>query len=539
MKIGIFLGYAPNVVLKKEGLGRYVANLISGFIESGNTIIIACPKWSIPHINDLLDDFCIDKKLIRFVISNKVSSMWKLYDKFSKRNEHYNKKGWFSCILRTILESIVMGFISISNIFLLISAIIIFFLIGIVALPLIALGLIFYGILRIGRKVLRKTKVKFLNDYYLKSIGKNFKSSGYNFYLYVINFMQGNATEDLTRKINAMSDKADIWYSPSFFWKEFNKIEGVKVINAPDLVTAEFSELFSYDKYTVLMLDNIKETINSGSYFITYCDFIKDSLLIKKFNKNSNNIISIPHGINSMNEFIRIETNETNKLNAGNSFTEAFARNKLQTLPLNKFCLPYMGTFVFENTKYLFYASQLRPHKNMLNLIKAYENLLRKRFYNLKLVLTCNLEVSTDIKEYILEKRLQKDILTFQNVSNQQLAALYYCAELVVNPTLYEGGFPFTFGEGMSVDTPSVMSRIPQVEEVVRGYELEECMFDPFEVKEIEDTIIYGLENKKEIIEKQRKLFNDLNKRTWKVVANEYIDAFQTFILNENNKRSF
>jgi glycosyltransferase involved in cell wall biosynthesis len=534
MKIGIFLGYAPNVVLKKEGLGRYVANLISGFIESDNKIIIACPKWSIPHINELLDDFSIDKSLIEFVISSKVSSMWKLYDKFSKRYERSNNRGWLSLAIRTVLESIIMGMISITNIFLLISAIIIIIMVGIIILPLIVFGLILYGIFRIGLRLLKRTKVKFLNDIYLKSIGKNFKNSGYNFYLYVINFMQENATADLVRKINMMSNKADIWYSPSFFWKEFNKIEGVKVINAPDLVTAEFSELFSYDIYAVLTLENIKITINEGSNFITYCDFIKDSLLLKKFNKDSENVISIPHGVNSMNEFIQIETYETMKLNAGTSFSEAFARNKLQTLPLNKYCLPYMGTFVFENTKYLFYASQLRPHKNILNLVKAYENILRKRYYNIKLVLTCNLEGDSDVKEYILDKRLQKDILSFQNVSNQQLAALYYCAELVVNPTLYEGGFPFTFGEGMSVSTPSVMSRIPQVEDMVCGYELEQCLFDPFDLKDMENTIIYGLENRKELLEKQSKLFNDLNKRTWKVVANEYIEAFQTFILNEN-----
>ena len=36
MKVGLFLGYGPDVVLGKEGLGRYLGNLIRNLHASGN-----------------------------------------------------------------------------------------------------------------------------------------------------------------------------------------------------------------------------------------------------------------------------------------------------------------------------------------------------------------------------------------------------------------------------------------------------------------------------------------------------------------------
>lgn len=105
-------------------------------------------------------------------------------------------------------------------------------------------------------------------------------------------------------------------------------------------------------------------------------------------------------------------------------------------------------SFSFKDVDYLFYPSQVRGNKNILNLVKAYEHILRERNIPLKLILTCNLNNDKELLNYIEQKRLQYDVLSFNSVTAQQLAALYMCARLVVNPTLYEGGFPFTFGEG-------------------------------------------------------------------------------------------
>ena len=163
-------------------------------------------------------------------------------------------------------------------------------------------------------------------------------------------------------------------------------------------------------------------------------------------------------------------------------------------------------------------------------MIKAYEYLLREKFISHKLFLTCSLEKGAEIGRYINEHRLQNDVVCFYNVPAQTLAALYACADLVVNPTLYEGGFPFTFGEGMSVGTPSLMSRIPQTQDVLEPAGLEEIMFDAHDWRDMADKMAYWLPRLDELYEKELPLYRELAKRTPDVVAADYLRAFEDFM---------
>lgn len=57
MKIGVFLGYGPQVKLGKEGLGRYIGGLIKGFKEQNHEITIAYPFWLKETVEELLETF--------------------------------------------------------------------------------------------------------------------------------------------------------------------------------------------------------------------------------------------------------------------------------------------------------------------------------------------------------------------------------------------------------------------------------------------------------------------------------------------------
>ena len=58
-----------------------------------------------------------------------------------------------------------------------------------------------------------------------------------------------------------------------------------------------------------------------------------------------------------------------------------FSRSKIQEYANIYFStVDYLREFDFSDVRYIFYASQNRPHKNILNLIKAYEYILRKKY---------------------------------------------------------------------------------------------------------------------------------------------------------------
>jgi glycosyltransferase involved in cell wall biosynthesis len=110
-------------------------------------------------------------------------------------------------------------------------------------------------------------------------------------------------------------------------------------------------------------------------------------------------------------------------------------------------------------------------------------------------------------------------------LSVQELAACYRVARLAVNPSLSEGGFPFTFTEALSVGTPIVMARIPVTEEIVTDSDLQEKMlFDASDWKDMANRIEWALENRATLLSSQRPLYELLAKRTWRHVVDDHIE---------------
>lgn len=534
MKIGIYLGYGSKTILSKEGLGRYLANIINNLQLNGNKITIACPAWLVVSVEELLKDFQVNKTSLDFIVSDRTPIMWNIYSwKAKDRKKRKKEKSIFS----KFLCDVIAYFLTITNVikFLMMGGLV--FIASIVMLPIgLILGII-YAMLKIVVILGKKGKfsatkvVKKAIQYY-----SNINNVGNNIYSYIYNIIFEQVQKDLVNKINH-SEKQDIWFSPSIFWKQFNNINSTKVIAVPDLVTEEFPIQWGGFSDIVISSKICEKTIEKGKYFITYSQYVKDTLLIDKYGKDENNIIVINHNINDLSSYITINSEMTRGLANTEVFTKAYCKTIMQTLaPHTNNITPYIINFNFDDVKFIFYASQARPHKNLLNLVKAYELLLRKKYVRVKLFLTCNLESSPEVMKYILEKRLQYDIIAFYNVSSKQLAALYHQAQLVVNPTLYEGGFPFTFGEGMSVGTPSIMSKIPQVEEFTKLYGLDNFLFDPYNYNDITEKIIYGLENLNELRSKQMDLYNHLYKNfSQEEVGMRYEKSFEAFIKTDCN----
>lgn len=527
MKIGIFLAYNPAVILSKEGLGRYIGNLIKGFLDSKCEITIACPKWSIDMIKQLLNDFSVDEESVNFLISQKGMAVWTLYEYLILREKRKSKKYFIFKELSSILELLTEVIVSVSNIGILATLVICFAIICILLFPIVIIAELTIICFNLVKSLLHKGTFNIKQSFKdFNSIFIQFSKSGKSIIRHTFERMCKKVEQDLVKKINLQSSE-DIWYVPSLFWPEVTKISLPTVINAPDLVTTEFPYKFAD---TGIEVDNCLRTLQDGKYFITYCEYVKEDLLISKYGKEERCCKAIPHINNDMRKFINIvpnfEVNEEQK----EEYIKSFSRALLQKLPqYAKNNLEYLHGFDFSNIKFILYSSQARPNKNMLSLFKAYRYLLRERYCSVKLFITGDISQQKECMEYIQKNCLQYDIISFYNVPVQILAAMYQEAELSVNPTLYEGGFPFTFGEGMSVGTPSVMSNIPQVMEVMGEYTLDEVIFDPYDWRDIADKIEYALKQKDEVLKKELLLYKKIEKRNPELVANEYLAAFKEF----------
>lgn len=531
MRVGIFLGYNPGTVLAKEGLGRYLGNLIKNILNTGNSVTIACPEWLLWPLDDLFGDFHIDNKSVDFIVEKRIPVFWKLYSLFTRKRKRKSIKFADKSVM--LLTDLFMNIaLSITSFVGLIFVGLICLLLGIILLPFFLIGIILYGCILLCKKLKRgsSSKLQQILDY-VSSVYTRCGKTGMNIYLQLYNELLERVHFRLVKKINRNND-VDVWYSPAVFWPAFNSIHAPRVINVPDLVTEEFALKWGEHKEILYSTKLCEKTIDGGNNFIVYSDYVRDNVVIGKFGKPKDSVVTIPHSVNDLSKYITIDSGVASTMGLVDVFTTAYCKNILQTLPPHARGInDYIRGYDLSDVDYIFYPTQARPHKNIMNLVKAYEYLLRRKYVRVKLFLTCNLDTIPEVKEYMIDHRLQYDIISFYDVTVSGLAALYHQAKLVVNPTLYEGGFPFTFGEGMSVGCPSVMSRIPQVCEMTDRFEFDDILFDPYDVNDIVSKIEYGLQNREKLIEKEQKLYSWM-KETYcpEKIGASYVQVFQDIV---------
>lgn len=431
MKIGLYLAYGPNVILTKEGLGRYVGSLICGLQEAGHQVAIACPDWSLGAVDEMLSELRADKGSIQFIVSHKKPALWQIYEgmRSKKRKKLFSEWKLYREICG-LGESFLSFCVSITNIILLVAIGIVLLVGAIVLLPLLLAAFIVYGIIKILHLVAQKGKFtaqeakESINGFFVR-----FSQGGRSIERYMYDRMIENAERNLIKKINSLpKGSMDIWYSPAAFWERFQDVKGPTALNVPDLVTSEFPIRYAENSAFVDANEQVKRTIKRGKHFITYCDYVKRTLLMDCFGIDEALIRTVPHTVNNLLPYIQFDEELSHRFAKTLDYTTEFSKTLLNSIFLrNKKVQKYIRGFRFQDVHYIFYSSQSRPHKNIKNLILAYEYLLRRKYCNIKLILTADIDEVTAMWDYIVEKRLQFDVISFYDVSVQELAALYRC----------------------------------------------------------------------------------------------------------------
>ena len=160
MKIGIYMTYDPATVLGKEGLGRYIGNLIKGFVGAGHQVTIACPHWSLPAIDDLFQDFQISGSDVDFIVAQKSPILWRLYDRHKYKRYHAQSKLKVR-LFRTAADVMNLGvniFLSLSSVLLFVLACLAVLVLGIALLPLLLVACVAYFLARAAMTLLKKSK---------------------------------------------------------------------------------------------------------------------------------------------------------------------------------------------------------------------------------------------------------------------------------------------------------------------------------------------------------------------------------------------
>lgn len=530
---GVFLAYQPKVDLRHEGLGRYLAAFLKGAAGRDDVrFTLVCPSWSEEGLRQLLHSEGVPDQRFQIVCPTGKPLVLRVYESYVRHRSRLRRPGmirggltwlkavreeWIDRVARRLAQAYNIG--QLLPILLEVAAVACLMLLATPLLVLAAIG----GLVVSWTSRLVAGWLGMFGHMRTRLDALISRPQGDPLALRLYQYMEDAETERMLGLIDGMA-AVRAWYCPTAYWPAFNRIRAPRLLCVPDVVLSEFPAGFSLLGGDPLLkvFETVEETIYGARHFVTYSDEIKWRTLVQRYAVPPENIMPIRHAPSDLARWVSLD--------------DAISTEAHET----RYCLSLLNSALAKSTgqdtfvtaggqfRFVFYASQFRPNKNVLTLLRAYRYLLRSRFVGHKLVLTGSRKMSRIVDEFIREQSLDNDVLCLHGLSVQELAACYKLADLAVNPSLSEGGCPFTFTEALSVGTPVVMGRIPVAEEVLTDPELQGAtFFDPHDWRDMANRIEWALANRTHLLDIQRKTYRELAARTWTDVVNEHIEALE------------
>ncbi len=531
---GIYLAYAPTVDLRHEGLGRYLASFLKGAALRGDSrFVLVCPSWSRESLEQLFLAENVPQNCFTLVSPATIPPVLRLYEWWRRYRSRLRSKSLFRRVAERLhaakgrLIERSLNRVSRAESFtslllaLLPTAIqlFVFILLWPIWLPLALVALLGLYAKSFNFRPLRS--IRRLGKRFFGLLGQP-KDDGL-----VVRMYQGMESAE-TKRMQAIIDRLPhvrAWYCPTVFWPAFNMIKAPRLACVPDVVLADFPVAFAQmggDRY-LSTFEAVEAAILGGNNYVTYSFDVKWNTLVKRYGVPAHKVSVINHAPHDLSQWVSVSGFDDPKA-ASINYCWSLLGSAFKRSPLSS----YTCGFHVTGLQFIFYASQFRPNKNVITLLRAYEYLLRKKLIVHKLILTGNPEVLPAVKEFIKDHYLQNDVLFLHGLKIQELAACYKLADLAVNPSLSEGGCPFTFTEALSVDTPVVMARIPVTEEVLTDPELQEMtFFDPYDWRDMASRLEWAFSNREELLSVQRKTYAKLVQRNWADVVDEHLQLLE------------
>ncbi|MES2973883.1 MAG: glycosyltransferase [Pseudomonadota bacterium] len=529
---GIYLFYAPTVDMRHQGLGRQLAAMLkAGALRPDIRFLVACPSWARESLEALCESEGVPAGSFDVLSPPGPPAALYLYNAWVAHQARRRGRASVVQRLTAIAERVAQwvrskleaGVATSRSVPALAAVIAVAGLAALVAAPLRACWLMARWCARRVRGLAGMAALRGR----LAGLVAQPKSEPLATRLY--RMMQAREAQLLVDLINRQPG-VRAWYCPTAFWPSFNAIRAPRLMCVPDVVLTEFPVAFSAvggERFLENFRD-VEAAIAGAGYFVTYSEHTKWRTLVDRYGVPEANVRAIAHAPIDLSGWISA---------SGFPDLAAVRRHRCEGLlrsAMARARTDYAAGFSNPGMRFIFYASQFRPSKNVLTLLRAYEHMLRKRLLPHKLVLTGDPDAMKEIADFIGAHRLGKDVLCLHGLSVPELAACYSLAELAVNPSLSEGGCPFTFSEALSVGTPAVMARIPVTEETLDDPALSGMMFfDPYDWRDLAVKVEWALANRGQLLQTQLEAYRKLATRTWTDVVDEHVRALEHVIACE------
>jgi glycosyltransferase involved in cell wall biosynthesis len=183
--------------------------------------------------------------------------------------------------------------------------------------------------------------------------------------------------------------------------------------------------------------------------------------------------------------------------------------------------------------KYILFVGNVKPHKNLFTLLKAFSHLLDEGMSSFNLVIAGKKEgfitADTQVAKMIDASPMLKKRITFTGfVTDKDLPQLYQNASALVFPSVYEGfGLPPL--EAMASGCPVVASSAGSIPEVCGDATV---YFDPLDYLSLANKLRQVLGSEELRLELIDKGYNKVKQFTWEKTAQKHLEVFRQLTLN-------
>lgn len=524
-RYGIYIAFSPGSDLRKEGLGRVLAEFLCAAQDGEVRWTLACPSWLRESVRQLFEEGGVDPAKVELLAPPREPLALRLRRHLLARRGRRRRGLGLGRALLGLRQRIASALGAAEARLLAATRLTPVLLVYVPTIALLFLaGLLLRGLERgvelaqsaaswLGSQARRLAPIARL---YALARSPRTVPDAQRLYRVML-------VAELERMHRLIARRPDIraWYSPTVFWPSFHRITAPRLLCVPDIVVSDFAVGFARlldDRY-LPQFREVLDTVDGGTNFVTYSEDAKWRVLVRGRGIDPEAITVIPHGANRLDKLLALP-----QAPDPGAAAEALSRQFLTAAFATTQMLGGRRPLASPDMRFLFYASQSRPNKNILTLLRAYRHLLRDRLLGVRLVLTCHPDALPELRDFVIEQRLVDDVIFLHGLTQQQLAACYRLAELAVNPSLSEGGCPFTLTEALSVGTPVVMARIAVTEEVMRDPALQAIsLFDPYDWRDMARRIEWALANRAQLLAAQRSLYETLARREWRHVVADHI----------------
>ncbi len=297
-------------------------------------------------------------------------------------------------------------------------------------------------------------------------------------------------------KIDKLLGGIDLFFSPHFIFSPLSK-GCPKVVTFHDLSFEHYPHFFSLKRKIWHRLVNPKKQAKTAEKIIAVSQSTKQDL-INFYGIRPSKIKVIYSGIGE--EF----KTQNSKLKTQNHILKVKTIKKKYNLP----------------EKFILYFGTIEPRKNIIGLIKAFEQLKLANLYksDLKLVIAGSPGwLYQDVFKTAQESKYKNDIIFTGFIEDKDKPYLYNLAEVFVYPSFFEGfGFPPL--EAMACGLPVITSNTSSFPEIVGDSAI---MVDPYKIDEISFALKEVLTDKNLREELIKRGLKQVKKFSWQSCAQQ------------------